>query len=78
MAWILRNSGNEERYGKVERVVTQKDTNVYLEAMEVTENKGRKPKEIRNARLASLPKRKHSEGILGYCRTWNINTYHNK
>ena len=67
MAWILRNSGNEERYGKVERVVTQKDTNVYLEAMEVAENKGREPKEIRNARLASLSKRKHSEGILGYC-----------
>jgi len=41
-------------------VVTQKDANVYLEAVEVAENKGREPKEIRNARLASLSKRKHS------------------
>ena len=60
MAWILRNSGNEERYGKVERVATQKDTNVYLEAVEVAENEGREPKEIRNARLEGIPKRKHS------------------
>ena len=67
MAGILRNSGNEERYGKVERVVTQKDTNVYLEAVEVAENEGGKPKEIRNARMASIPKRKHSKRVLGYC-----------
>lgn len=57
MAWILRNSGNENGYGKVERVVTQKNTNVYLEAVEVAENEGRKPKEIGNARLAGIPKR---------------------
>ena len=44
MAWILRNSGNEERYGKVERVVAPKNTNVYLEAVEVAENEGRKSK----------------------------------
>ena len=67
MAWILRNSGNEERYGKVERVATQKDTNVYLEAVEVAENEGREPKEIRNARLEGIPKRKHSKGLLGDC-----------
>ena len=48
-------------------MVTQKDTNVYLEAVEVAENEGRKPKEIRNARMASLPKRKHSKGLLGDC-----------
>ena len=41
-------------------MVTQKDTNVYLEAVEVAENEGGKPKEIRNARMASVPKRKHS------------------
>jgi len=57
MAWILRNSGNENGYGKVERVVTQKNTNVYLEAVEVAENKGSKPKEIGNVRLAGIPKR---------------------
>ena len=67
MAWILRNSGNEERYGEVERVASQKNTNVYLEAVEVAENEDRKPKEVRNARVASIPKRKHSKRILGYC-----------
>ena len=56
MARILRNSGNENGYGKVERVVTQKNTNVYLEAVEVAENEGGKPKEIGNARLAGVPK----------------------
>ena len=59
-------------------MATQKDTNVYLEAVEVAENEGRKPKEIRDARLEGIPKRKHSERILGYCRKWNTFTYHNK
>lgn len=43
------------------------------EAMEEDENKGNKPKKVRNARIADLPKRK-----LGYCREWDIDTYHNK
>ena len=43
MAWVLRNSGNEERNTRLERVVTQKNTNVYLETMETTENKGKEP-----------------------------------
>ncbi len=59
MAWILRNSGDEERYGKVERVASQKNTNVYLEAVEEAENKGREPEEVGNARLAGIPKRKY-------------------
>ena len=59
MAWILRNSGDEERYGKVERVVSQKNTNVYLEAMEEAENKGGESEEVGNARLAGIPKRKY-------------------
>jgi len=49
MARVLRNSGNEERYGKVERVATQENTNVYLEAVEAAENEGSKPKEVGNA-----------------------------
>ena len=49
-------------------MVAQKNTNVYLETVEVAENEGRKPKEIRDARLESIPKRKHSERLLGYCR----------
>ena len=44
-------------------MVAQKDTNVYLEAVEIAENEGREPKEIRNARLESIPKR-----LLGCCR----------
>ena len=59
MAWILRNSGDEERYGKVERVASQKNTNVYLEAVEEAETKGREPEEVGNARLAGIPKRKY-------------------
>ena len=59
MAWILRNSGDEERYGKVERVASQKTTNVYLEAMEEAENKGGESEEVGNARLAGIPKRKY-------------------
>ena len=59
MAWILRNSGDEERYGKVERVASQKNTNVYLEAVEKAENKGGEPEEVGNARLAGIPKRKY-------------------
>ena len=41
----------------MKRVVAQKDTNVYLEAVEIAKNEGGKPKEIRDARLANLPKR---------------------
>ena len=59
MAWILRNSGDEERYEKVERVASQKNTNVYLEAVEEAENKGGEPEEVGNARLAGIPKRKY-------------------
>lgn len=64
--------------GKMERVATPKNTNVYLEAVEEAENEGNKPKEVRNARLAGLPKREHPKRILGYCRKWYIDTYHNK
>ena len=78
MAWILRNSGNEERYGKVERVASQKDTDVYLEAVEVAENEGRKSKEVRNARLESIPKRKYSKRLLGGCGEWHTYPHHNK
>ena len=76
MAWILRNSGNGHAYEAMERVVAKKNTNVYLETMEEAENKDGKPKEIGYARMASLPQRKHSQRLLGYCRKWYI-TYHN-
>ena len=59
-------------------MASQKNTNVYLEAVEVAENEGGKPKEIRNARMASIPKRKHSKRLLGCCKEWRIDTYHNK
>ena len=48
-------------------MASQKNTNVYLEAVEVAENKGREPKEIRDARLESIPKRQHSKRLLGCC-----------
>ena len=48
-------------------MASQKDTNVYLETVEVAENEGRKPKEIRNARVESIPKWKHSKRLLGCC-----------
>lgn len=78
MAWILRNSGNEERNREVERVAAKKNTDVYLEAVEAAENKGRKPEEIGYARLAGLPEREHSERLLGCRRKWYITSYHNK
>ena len=59
-------------------MVTEKDTNVYPEVVEVTENEGGPPKEIRNARMAGIPKRKRSKGILGCCKEWHANTYRNK
>ena len=48
-------------------MATQKDTNVYLEAVEVAENESGEPKKIRDARLEGIPKRKHSKGLLGDC-----------
>ena len=59
-------------------MATQKNTNVYLEAVEVAENKSEKLNETRNGRMAGIPKRKHSKGLLGYCGKWYINAYHNK
>jgi len=44
MAELLQNSGEGNAYETMERVVTKKNTNVYLKAMEESENKGGKPK----------------------------------
>ena len=54
----------------------QKTTDVYPETMEVTENKDREPKEIRNARLAGIQKRKHSKRIFE--QWYSTNYYTNK
>ena len=59
-------------------MASQKDTNVYLEAVEIAENESSKPKEIGNARLEGIPKRKHSKRLLGCCRKWDTHPYHNK
>ena len=45
MAWILRNSGNENTDDQMERMVKAMDTNVYLETMEITKNKDKEPDE---------------------------------
>ena len=41
-------------------MASQKNTNVYLEAVEAAKNKGREPKEMGNARLDGIPKRKYT------------------
>ena len=41
-------------------MATQKDTNVYLEAVEATENKSKELNATRDARVDGVPKRKHS------------------
>ena len=78
MAELLRSSGHRKPDEKLERVATPKNTNVYLEAVEEAENEGNKPKEVRNARLAGLPKREHPKRILDYCKEWDIDPHHNK
>ena len=62
----------------MERVTTPKNTNVYLEAVEVAKNESSKPKEIRNARLDGVPKREHSKRLLGGCWEWNTHPHHYK
>ena len=59
-------------------MASTKDTNVYLEAVEVTENKGTEVDKIRNGALEGIQKRKHSERILGCIKKWDINPHHNK
>ena len=49
-------------------MATPTDTNVYLEAVEVAEDKSGEPKEIGDARLDGIPKREHSKRLLGCCR----------
>ncbi len=78
MARLLRNSGDEMHNGRMELLAAQKDTNVYLEAMEITKDKGEEPDKTWNARVASLQKRKYTKGLLGCCRQWNTATHHNK
>ena len=41
-------------------MATKENTNVYLEAVEVAEDKSGEPKEIGDAQLDGIPKRKHS------------------
>lgn len=44
-------------------MAAQKNTNVYLEAVEAAKNRGREPKEMGNARLDGIPKRKYTKAI---------------
>ena len=78
MARILRNSGNEDRNRKVERVAAPQNTDVHMEAVEGAANKGGEPEKTGDARMDGIPKREHSQRILGGCRQRNINTHHNK
>ena len=78
MAELLRCSENRKPNERMERMVAAKNTNVYLETVKEAENKGNKFKEVRNTRMAGVPERQHLKRILGYCRKWYIDTYHNK
>ena len=56
---------------------------MYMETMEDAKNKGGKPEEIGYARMAGLPKRKHSERRLGQPPTrfrhfFRIKNHHSK
>ena len=76
---MARPSSVRFRPGEMTAITRQEpNPGIHLEAMEEAENKGSKPEEIRYARLAGLPKREHSERILGYCRKWYTTAYHNK
>ena len=59
-------------------MASQKNTDVHLEAVEAAENEGFQPKEIGNARLVGIPKREHSERLLGCCWQWYLTTHHHK
>ena len=49
MAELLRNSRYQHTYDQVERMVKAENTDVHLETMEITENKGKEPDKARNA-----------------------------
>jgi len=49
MAWVLRNSGNEEHDGRMERVAASKNTDVYLEAVETTKDESKEFETTRHA-----------------------------
>ena len=51
---VLLNGGYEKHDGRTERLPPQKDTNVYQEAMEETENKSSKPVKALTSRMESL------------------------
>ena len=78
MAELLRNSRYQHTYDQVERMVKAENTDVHLETMEITENKGKEPDETRNARRESVSKRKYPKGVLGCCRKRNFTSHHNK
>lgn len=50
----------------------------YLETMETPKNKSEEFNETRDASVAGLPERKHSEGILGNCGERYSPTHYHK
>ena len=59
-------------------MASRKNTNVYLEAVEAAGNEGCESKEIGNAQLAGIQKRKHAKRLIGLLREVVSSTYHNK
>ena len=64
MARLLRNRQHERNDERLGRLVAPPFSNVYLETMEEARSESEEPDETGNARVAGLPKREHTEGIL--------------
>ena len=78
MAWLLRNSGNGYAYEAMERVVTKKNTDVYLEAMEEAPNEGSQLKEAGNSSGQGIPVGEFPIGLLANCRKPSFSMFHYK
>lgn len=68
-------SKDENDHAKMGRMAETADPNVYLGAVEATQDKGKEHDEIGDAPMAGPPKREHPKGILGGCRKWAIDAH---
>ena len=75
---LLRDSEHKDNDARMGRMATPPFPDVHMEAMEETQNESEEPDDTGNAGVASLPERKHKEGILGGCRKWDTHPHNNK
>ena len=69
MACLLRNRKRENDDGGMEQMASATHPNVYLEAVEETQNQDEKPDEIRCARLEGLCGCIFPKSLLEMCQT---------